>query len=299
MTGADVISFGQAGAGSIYGIIINPIEKFRQFNSSWLYHLEIPSILIVYFYEGNDLNENLRSVRKHLGSDIKSAHARIENFVEKKYHEATTREPPNEEVYAAKFFWALIEYNLGWDKKLRKEINKLRQEALPGSTNKALVGGTTIALPDELQSPGLELSDDELHIGMEAFEAALARLHRFFPEARLIVTIIPAPLSAYQLVSNTVLIKSYEGNRSSLYPAAQVSLRSNQICELVAAASRRVGAEFFDVRGSIRSAARSQLIHGPQDWRHFNKQGYTELGKSVSAYLEQPIRGGEGCVLLE
>ena len=307
VTGRDVVSFGKGGSGSIDGIMIRPIRDFNLINSGWLYNLDKPSVLLVYFYEGNDLSDNLKTVEKYVGTNILTAGHKLEKFNKKKYNEAATSTAAlYENAHAAKFFWYLTKYNLGWDLKPPKKLKnpQLPEPPTPGIINQAQVGSRTMVLPDGLQSPALELSDDELHIAVKAFELALAGLHRFFPEARLIVTIIPAPLSAYQLVSSEVSIQPFVGNRASRYSAAQVSQKSNAICELVAAASRRVGAEFFDVRGSIRSLAERRLIHGPKDWRHFNRHGYTELGKRLSAYLERPIEGqgreGQGsCVLLE
>lgn len=298
-TRRDVASFGHGGAGSIDGIMLGPIQKFNRINSSWRYYLEKPRVLIVYFYEGNDLYDNLKTIKKYLGSDLANVGDQLEHFVQKKYNEAaSTTLPPYENAYAAKFFWGVINYNFGGDQKRRKRAYNRKSETATETINKARVGGATVVLPDELQSPALQLSEVELYVALKAFEEALAGLRRFFPEARLIVTIIPAPLTSYHLVSRAVRIQKYDESRASVYPAAQVPLKSNWICELVAAASRRVGAEFFDVRAPIRALAETQLLHGPIDWRHFNRQGYTELGKRLSAYLEEPNKDGGDCVSL-
>src|SRR5262249_42966605 len=101
------------------------------------------------------------------------------------------------------------------------------------------------------------------------------------------------------IASKMVTTEMYGYNRTAVYPAAEVEQRSNQICELVAAASLRSGAEFVDVRGEIRSIARKQLIHGPRDWGHFNQQGYVGLGKILSAYLENQDKAQVGCAQLK
>ena len=33
--------------------------------------------------------------------------------------------------------------------------------------------------------------------------------------------------------------------------------------------------------------ARTQIIHGPRDWLHFNRIGYTVLGNLVADHLER------------
>jgi len=38
-------------------------------------------------------------------------------------------------------------------------------------------------------------------------------------------------------------------------------------------------------------------VHGPQDWRHFNRVGYTRLGETVAAVLSG-TSVPEGCARL-
>jgi hypothetical protein len=297
-TGQDVISFGRGGAGSIDGDMILPIRKFRRINSTWLYHLDPPNTLIVYFYEGNDLNNNLGAMNEYIkfpSIDEPDRNQALETFINEQYDEAAASTTPlSGNAFALNFFWKLAKERF----RGITQIGSSGQSAGLDWVNKVRVAGTVVSIPDKLQSPAMELNEDEISITVQVFELALARLHRFFPGARLIVTIIPSPLSSYDLASKMVVIQNYE-NRAALYFAAKVEERSNQICELVAAASLRVGAEFVDVRGEIRSLARKELIHGPQDWKHFNKQGYTVLGKTLSAYLQTKEKTPSRCVSLK
>ena len=73
-----------------------------------------------------------------------------------------------------------------------------------------------------------------------------------------------------------------------VFPAAKIKQKTIQICEMILAASQSADAEFIDIRGMIRALARRKLIHGPKDWKHFNKEGYVELGNILSNYLESP-----------
>ena len=64
LTGKDIISFGKSGRGSIGGIVIQPILKFEHINSLFVYRLPKPPCVLVYFYEGNDLNNNLKRIER-------------------------------------------------------------------------------------------------------------------------------------------------------------------------------------------------------------------------------------------
>ncbi len=62
-TGRDVISFGVSGAGSLRGLVVNPVSCFSYLNSLKAFSLEKPEKILVYFYEGNDLIDNTRDFK--------------------------------------------------------------------------------------------------------------------------------------------------------------------------------------------------------------------------------------------
>jgi hypothetical protein len=303
-TGRDVITFGKGGAGSIDGIMINPIRNFSRINSSWLYALERPKTLVVYFYEGNDLNNNLRTINKHVMSEAGDSEMdrdqELDVFVKKHYGKAAASGTGVlGYAFVIRFLSSMTretvkDFANDFLDRADAQPNVRQRRKKTAGMNKARVAGAIVPIPDALQSPGMELNDDEIRMAVQVFELALAELHRFFPDARLIVTIIPAPLTVYELASDNVTIQTYE-NRANVYPAAEVEQKSNRICKLVAASSRRAGAEFIDIRGTIHSVARQKIIHGPKDWKHFNKEGYVALGNILSAHLEKPGEPSAGC----
>ena len=67
-TGIDVVSFGQGGVGSFGGIWKEPITQFLHINSVKNYHLSPPKYFLVFFYEGNDIYDNVGFLRKKLFS---------------------------------------------------------------------------------------------------------------------------------------------------------------------------------------------------------------------------------------
>ena len=65
-TGIDVVSFGQAGAGSFDGIWSEPITQFLHINSTKNYRLLPPEYFLIFFYEGNDIYDNIQFVNENL-----------------------------------------------------------------------------------------------------------------------------------------------------------------------------------------------------------------------------------------
>lgn len=304
-TGRDVVTFGKGGAGSIDGIMVNPIRNFSRINSSWLYSLERPKTIIVYFYEGNDLNDNLRTIRKYVRADAGDGgmelDRKLEVLLDKQYNKAASSTDILNNVAAIKFLIRLTrdiakDVANGRRGGETRKANVQRHPKPKVSTNRIRVAGAVHLVPGALQSPAMELNENEMRVAVQSFEHALVRLHRFFPDARLFVTIIPSPLTVYELASDTVMIQTYEGG-TAVYPSAEVQQKSNQICEMILTASQSAGAEFIDIRGMIRALARRKLIHGPKDWKHFNKEGYVELGNVLSNYLENPSRPLVSCDL--
>ncbi len=65
-TGIDVVSFGRAGAGSFDGIWSEPVSQFLYINSVRDYGLSPPKYLLIFFYEGNDVYDNIQFLKDNL-----------------------------------------------------------------------------------------------------------------------------------------------------------------------------------------------------------------------------------------
>ena len=67
-TGIDVVSFGRAGAGSFDGIWLEPVSQFLYINSVRGYKLSPPKHLLIFFYEGNDVYDNIQFLKDNLAA---------------------------------------------------------------------------------------------------------------------------------------------------------------------------------------------------------------------------------------
>ena len=59
----DIISFGKSGSSNLQGYVGNPISWLNYIKNSRFAKLGNPDEIIVYFYEGNDLNDNLLDLK--------------------------------------------------------------------------------------------------------------------------------------------------------------------------------------------------------------------------------------------
>ncbi len=81
-------------------------------------------------------------------------------------------------------------------------------------------------------------------------------------------------------------------DRPSHYPKEQVTAASDTICEMIRTGSIGQGAGFLDARIAVRSVSGKELVHGPRDFKHFNRAGMSALGRIVAEQLNQPLAQG-------
>src|SRR5215212_243131 len=65
LTGRDVISLGRSGAGSGEGLAVLPAVAYSYAKQAWRLRLPAPHAIAVYFYEGNDLNDNMSFLERN------------------------------------------------------------------------------------------------------------------------------------------------------------------------------------------------------------------------------------------
>jgi hypothetical protein len=95
---------------------------------------------------------------------------------------------------------------------------------------------------------------------------------------------LPSPLSCYEMLGDRVSIQVAEG-REPLQPTARIEAHAEAIGAALARFARAAGIPFLDLLPVVRAAGREQTLHGPRDWRHFSREGYTLVGNAVAAHL--------------
>jgi hypothetical protein len=276
-TGLNVLSFGVGGSGSAEGFVLYPTWALNADYCLIFPAPRRPTAAIYYFYEGNDLNDNIGFIRTKLhltpeatGIEEASMHYFAETMG--KMHLATCikyfRDSVNNMIHVAFM-----------------SIAHPPQTAWRGmGTTRVMVGGAIVSIPGGLEAPSLELDGRSTDAALEVFEAAMTWFIDKYPDIKFTVVDVPSVLTNYRLIDSSVITETYQyGN--PVQPTAQIAPRSDAICEHLQAITLAHGQKFLDARPAIREAASHDLIHGPLNWAHFNRIGYTRLGETVAAAL--------------
>jgi hypothetical protein len=317
-TGIDVVSFGQGGVGSFGGIWKEPITQFLHINSVKNYHLSPPKYFLVFFYEGNDIYENVGFLRKKLFSIKKGS-------LKKKTELNEVITPLNREFQKvldgdySRSLWK----NMLFTRSLSQGISNLVKEfaflnknlpfnfSFPQTPiSLGLINDEKTPLPMHLQGPPLfgikepgrkfseagkltnpseefHITEGEYKLGLFVFERALVVLAGFFPQTEIKVVFIPSPLSSYNLVSQKVSYRGYMEFKS-FEEIAVINRRHAELCEAIRDISVVRKVSFLNTTKSLRRVASQEFIHGPTDWDHFNKKGYETLSTDIAEVFLKP-----------
>ena len=295
-SGRDVITLGQSGAGSAEAMAALPAMAYARTKDAWYLRLPKPHVAIVYFYEGNDLNDDMafleRRVEKSDGGDLVD---RIDRAIAA-YPSALlvdTNSLPHFPLLRFSYQMARRIYaeSIGTATQ-ETEPNDAAGTATPDQPNLVEVAGQMVKLPANLQSPALELTLPEVERAVLVFERSLVFLGKLLPGTPVLVAYLPSPLSSYRLLGAEVSIQRYMTDRAAVYPKQRVAEYSDAICRLIRAATIRQEGFFFDLRAPIRSASLHEVLHGPRDFKHFNRKGMEALGNAVAEQVNRsPTQG--------
>lgn len=281
LTGRDVVSFGRGGAGSAEGLVRQPAHILAGSRCLMFPTIEDPDRIFAYFYEGNDIQDNLafgRKVAQALGRSDRDA---IDAYLSDVYGSfAAWRCHLHLFDVAARMARFFYEYYVAG-------VDPFGYQYTPGG-NRLLVGEDTIDAPAPLDGPAVEVSDEDIGAGMMVFDRSLAWLRARFPNVPITVVYIPTIVSIYHLTGPAYryAIQPRDEGKSDWATVAQITRNSDLLCNLVRSASSRHQAGFFDTRPGLREAAATRLLHGPIDWEHFNEQGYRALGRLLAGRMD-------------
>jgi hypothetical protein len=288
LTGTDVVSFGRGPAGSAEGLVLRPARVFAISECYLFPSIEQPKRMFYYFYEGNDLEDNLAFIaraRRRYGQSSPDPIGRVLADYAESSSWRCHRHFGDTLVRMATF---AVEFYL-----LKKDV--YRPSKIPGP-QLTIAGSTLRAAP--LQAPALSLSADDVREALAVFDPSLAWLRGRWPDVPVTIVYIPSPLTVYRdAVTDKLKVLAPFGPKGVSVAYADpdggsltdiVVRRSDLICESIRAMSLRQGAAFMDTRPALRAAALGQPIHGPVDWGHLNEAGYRLLGKLVT----DAIHGG-------
>jgi hypothetical protein len=279
LTGRDVVSFGKGGAGSAEAAVLRPARIFPASRCSVFPPIELPRQMFVYFYEGNDLEDNLHflgKVRDRYGGDEP---AMIDRYLAEQYAVARPwhchLQLLDMGIRMAQFAYR---YNVG-----AADITYCGMGQ--PDANRLVIGGRTVEAP-ALHGPAAGVPDEMVPLAMSVLAHSLAWLRNRFPEVPVTLVYVPAALSVYHYAAGQVFHCSNAG--TGWAPVARIAQRSDRMSEDARKIARDLNLGFVDARPALRAAAAAEAVHGPRDWDHLNEAGYRTLGRLVAAGVEPP-----------
>jgi hypothetical protein len=289
LTGKDVVSFGKSNRGSLGGIAIQPIKKYEYINNLLLYNLTEPHTALIYFYEGNDFNDNLKRIKRKYTGKYDPGMIYEEDYFRKFIDETVTRRTSFnffKNFIFGRFIFGIIGNNISSLFFQQEEKKDSQDDPLPDptiETNK-IKGSEIVNLPPFLQGPALGFDSDQMKLSLYVLEQSLNYIKNYFKETQFFVVYIPSVLSSYTITSQYVS-ESKSGNR--VFPTEDMYKNSSYIAARVQELSEKNGMCFIDIRDNFRNATKNEIIHGPKDWEHLNMKGYQLLARSVFEGLKK------------
>jgi hypothetical protein len=281
LTGRDVISFGKGGAGSAEGIVERPAGVFSGESCYLFPSIETPGQMFIYYYEGNDVDDNLNFETKVLKRYGRVDARAIDNYINEIYVAEHARgchlELLNSAFRLVKFLYAYYVSGAG-------VVNCGPLGSQQG--NRLVIGDHIVAAP-ALQGPALSANEAGIKISMQVLDRSLMWLGRRFEGVPTTVVYIPSPLGVYHVATESV---SYCLDGVGVSSIAKTQQNSDFISNLVKATSIDQGVGFLDARPTLRALAATTVIHGPRDWNHLNEAGYRALGSLVAAQVVGPTQ---------
>jgi hypothetical protein len=216
------------------------------------------------FYEGNDLNNNLLEKDRE--------------FSELKYN-LRFFFPLYEYTY--KMIWSLsrkffrrLAGNMNTSNNIENTSNNIKKS----STYPVSTSGIQLNLYP--QSAATELTDSELNESLTLFFNTLKTIKRILPASdSYMVLYLPAVASSYSFQGD-LLVQSYFGYEFHTTTGEFNSERHEFIVDTVRSKAQSLGWAFCDVtREILNQTDKGIAVHGPRDWKHFNKAGYTVVAR--------------------
>jgi hypothetical protein len=286
----DVVSVGRAAAGSAEAMVL---RVTRVYDDSYCYlfpHIADPNRILIYFYEGNDLDDNYKLLDHRVRPDGGDLRPQIDRYLNEHYamvngwlchgHFGDTL------FRMARY---LVKYrNLKWE----LPDQPAEQEVIIGNRPHGAW---------QLNIPSLALDEKQTEASVIVYERSLMWLRQRFPNVPMTVVYIPSPATMYRHAADRVISheiylpitdpsqvgkeKLFNGR---VFPVSAIYQKSQKICEMIRGITLAQGIDFIDTRPTFRAAAAQRPMHGPKDWNHLNEYGYRILGSYLAKRLGAP-----------
>ena len=297
----DVISFGGAGAGNLTNMVFSPISQFKYINSFGPYDLKKPKRILVIFDEGNDISDNIKELFKLYLNKFDNDRIYDQSYFKLFLDDVFQNQNPYKtstsflkRLLFSRFLYKGIDdlfYKDKYQENVQRVLNKTKIHKFkanevyryPRGYFKyiALVGSEKWVFSNKNFRPPIELTDDDIKLGIYVFEQSLLYASEFFKGSKIDIVFLPSVTSSYHLLTledSGSGLNRLESNYSYL---AKIKKSGIFLLNEIKKIAEKHGFGFIDVGPDVRSASKYQIIHGVVDQNHFNKTGYHVFSDSI------------------
>jgi hypothetical protein len=266
ITGQDVISLSRAGAGNYDGGGIYAVNTFRYLNDVG-FEIAAPEAIVIYFYEGNDISDNLGFMDRYFTPDHQPEElfddVRFAVFDKQMDDQFCQGVLPRlqDKFMVANLLSRMIEGMV-------YSATKKAEPVLSGTRFSVLMKGQKVWLPDSLEADIAIYTEQDMKMAVRFLERGLHKVGQVWPDSRKYLVYLPSPRTTYAHMDAT---------------AQKWIDISHKLENMVKEAGSLNDFEFIEFAPALREAAMTNYMHGPKDWGHFNRAGYELLGKIVAA----------------
>ena len=297
--------FARAGYGSISAV--SNYIKLTELENYVLFKKEIndPLSILFFFYEGNDLDENLKEF------DLtEKKFQNIKEYVDYKINDKITIN--KKDIFEANFpifkFLNSIKLqliNLSKDvlnsddsedilDKIFKRIKKIQGENII-LANKDLLGDNkksywtnetkngNIKNIRPIESAAGDLNQKQKEMSLQIFFESILFLKSWEKNDNIKIVFLPSPSTAYEWNDPINYYPRYsKGNLDYKKILFKENIRSSNILRnKIKLFSDSNDVEFIDLTQKIQEKAKTNILHGPTDWIHFNSIGYEFIADNL------------------
>jgi hypothetical protein len=289
--GGDFVSFAIPGSSNLTGWIEDPISSMNYINATFFHHIESPEKILLFFYEGNDVQENYTDLQERYivnGYDINklSDSEYFSNFIQ---NGLLNTNQINIKSRSMSFKDNIFFFDYAFNAiKKREEFAEAKEyiknlKNPPKSINVAVINNIPVLLPDGLSAPPIEMTESEAGRSL-VFLNAIARYVRWkYKDSELDVIYIPSMLVSYRFSSDKV--NFYNPGYQNIVDSSKVYRSSNDLCKKIQLISEKNNMNFYDTRPGIFKMGQVKMLHGPFDINHFNLDGYKVLSDEIFNFI--------------
>lgn len=320
-TGKDVLSFGIRGGFPAFAYVFNATRAYKGLNLYWGITVEPPKTILAFFYEGNDVNDDIANIQHTPADRLDRSRLGDDGYIEQYVLQLA-----EEGRRSAERRWHFLRNAHLFDtatKLVKLAIKNFgrKAESIFESSDPRYAGRSryspdwsryedtktffrsdvgNLPYPHASVEPFAFHSPEQIELSARMFRHSLAYLKRQFPATRIWVVYIGSPIMTYDLVGGIAVLRdrirsptSEKPGPERIFTTAELVQASNRICTAIHRATKAVGARFIDTRSGVRTFARSQgHLHGPSDPGHFNRKGYTALAETILAGMRSDATTG-------